>query len=212
MPIHNFPHNVVYWSQVEDHDDIKAELLPKIQEADKNCIDSGNPYPLCKFRTNITDPKLFIIDDALLHKIVWKHVHDFMSNLNFKIDEPSSLQLEYWYNIYHDSDFQEMHNHVNIVAKIDDYIEYNLISGIYILDDKNDHQNITFGSCAGTSSYPFLYPDKTHQFYTRSIDDIKEGTVLLFPSTLEHGVYHVNSKFPRTSIAFNVAAKYNHIQ
>lgn len=207
MPIYKFPYNVVYWSQVEDHDEIKSKLLPTIQKLDKKIIDNGSPFYACKFRTNFKTPETFIIDDTLLHKIVWKHVYNFIDSLDFNIVQPSNLSIEYWYNIYDDGNFQEKHNHVGIKTKINDVIEFNMISGIYILDDKNEHQNIFFGSCDETLT-PFGIPCNFQQLTMRTFDDVKEGTVILFPSTLNHNVLYENSKSSRTTIAFNVIAKY----
>ena len=209
MSIYNLPHECVYWSRVEEHDDIKSELLPKIQGIDRECVRDDNPYPKYKFRTNIKNTDTFIIEDTILHKVVWKHVYDFINKLDFHMVSPHELHVKYWYNIYQDGDFQEVHHHKDITTKNENYVEFCLISGIYILDDKNEKQNIIFGT--PTTFYnPFTPPGLIKEFHTEKIDDIKEGTVLLFPSTLEHSVLHKNSKFPRTSIAFNVIAKYNY--
>lgn len=207
MPIYKFPYDVVYWSQVEDHDEIKSELLPTIQKLDKRNIDNGNPFYGSRFRSNYDYPETFIIDDTLLHKIVWKHVYGLIDNLDFDLVEPSKLSINYWYNIYDGGNFQEQHNHMDIKTMTEDEIEFNMISGIYILDDKSEHQNILFGSC-DKAFPPFGIPCKFTQFAMKSFDDVKEGTVILFPSTLNHSVLHENSKFSRTTIAFNVVAKY----
>jgi hypothetical protein len=209
MPVINFPHDSLYWSNVDNHDEIKKELLPRIQRLCKEYTD--NPFKTSsKFCTNINNPETFTIEDTFLHDIVWKHVFEYMKSLNFSIEIPTSFTINYWYNIYNDGDFQEMHTHYSPFIKNDDKITRSWISGVYILDDTNKKQYITFDGDSRLHPFPTLL--STCRYSTSENDDIKEGTVLLFPSTLNHGVMVKDRSSPRITISFNVTAVFKDIK
>lgn len=91
-----------------------------------------------------------------------------------------------WFNIYEEGSFQEVHVHNgNSVS----------FSGIYLME-LNEPNTTTF-----------TVNDEISYLNGRiSTADIEEGSVILFPSTLEH---YVNpSKFDRTTIAFNIQSEF----
>ena len=203
MPIVNLPYESIYWSNVDNHDKIKKDLLPKIQKLNRE-NPNDNPFEnACKFSTNLRNENNLPIDDTFLHDIIWKHVFEYMKIIDFEVRDPSTFKLEYWYNIYNDGDFQEVHSHAGPFVSNGNETECPWISGIYILDDTSEKQYISFFS--SMSSQPFPSPD-LRSGYSMCHRDIKEGTVLLFPSTLNHSVIAKDRNSPRTTIAFNVNA------
>ncbi len=78
-------------------------------------------------------------------------------------------------------------------------------SGIYILNDGNEHNSTEFRIPHGAP----LSTLSTQEFYyeTKNNKEIKEGTVLIFPSSLYHEVLPV--KIPgRVTIAFNIISRF----
>jgi len=101
---------------------------------------------------------------------------------------------------YDKHDNQELHDHYDHVKHING-IEYDpTFSGIYILNDDNESSPIVFRSRQGE---PFHNTKLLYEFYTRYIDDIGEGTVLIFPCHLLHMV-RKSIKPGRRIIAFNI--------
>ena len=101
-------------------------------------------------------------------------------------------------------DFQEFHNHHGPREQhpLSGLWSYPTFSGIYILHDDTETSSIVFKS-PNTIPQPFTDLTNHHVFYTRSENSIKEGSVVIFPSQLEHMVKKC-IKPGRRTIAFNV--------
>lgn len=210
MPIACFPTDFVYWESIENHQDFKNDLLPKIKAMQKN-MNKSNPWLSSIVQTgfdydnDIHDKNnIMLSDQTVIDNIIKKPVNNLLKQLSttfpFKMEK---LHIEPgWWNIYDKGNFQEQHNHNNMPTIIDDELYSPVLSAIYILHDDNPSSSVVFTK---TACIPFMNLSDDLDFDTRNAKDIKEGTVILFPSGLRH---HVRPcAIPeRVTISFNVFA------
>jgi hypothetical protein len=197
MPYFKFPVDYVYWTDVEDHTQIKQELLPVVIDTMKNgCIE--NPFKMCTMKTTFTQ-RYNLLNPEQIHKVIFEPMIKMIS----EIDDPFYKKLKMnnvcvthqWFNLYNKGDFQELHEHlVNgkpQTMKINGKRYEEIFSVVYILHDKCNRNSLVFR-------------DGDTVFDTSTQKDIHEGCVLIFPSSLRHEVKPI--EIPgRITFAFNVA-------
>ena len=201
MPHIKFPCHYVHWGQVKDHENIKSKLLPIINSLiSKNKY--TNPFKACTMTTNFSKMSDFM-DRETMDKIIGTHLEEMVSETNcFPILKPlDAIVTEYWFNVYQKGDFQEMHNHRCLPLLKNGKRYDNIFSIVYILNSEED--NSTIFKLMGTDT-PYFPMMKDCDFYTGGIEEIKEGTLLIFSSQLNHFVRPIE-KSGRITIAFNVA-------
>ena len=201
MPHFKFPCHYVHWGQVKDHENIKSKLLPIINSLiSKNKY--TNPFKACTMTTNFSKMSDFM-DRETMDKIIGTHLEEMVSETNcFPILKPlDAIVTEYWFNVYQKGDFQEMHNHRCLPLLKNGKRYDNIFSIVYILNSEED--NSTIFKLMGTDT-PYFPMMKDCDFYTGGIEEIKEGTLLIFSSQLNHFVVPVKTN-GRITIAFNVA-------
>jgi hypothetical protein len=201
MPHFKFPCHYVHWGQVKDHENIKSKLLPIINSLiSKNKY--TNPFKACTMTTNFSKMSDFM-DRETMDKIIGTHLEEMVSETNcFPILKPlDAIVTEYWFNVYQKGDFQEMHNHRCLPLLKNGKRYDNIFSIVYILNSEED--NSTIFKLMGTDT-PYFPMMKDCDFYTGGIEEIKEGTLLIFSSQLNHFVRPIE-KSGRITIAFNVA-------
>ena len=201
MPHFKFPCHYVHWGQVKDHENIKSKLLPIINSLiSKNKY--TNPFKACTMTTNFSKMSDFM-DRETMDKIIGTHLEEMVSETNcFPILKPlDAIVTEYWFNVYQKGDFQEMHNHQGLPEVRNGKRYDNIFSIVYILNSEED--NSTIFKLMGTDT-PYFPMMKDCDFYTGGIEEIKEGTLLIFSSQLNHFVRPIE-KSGRITIAFNVA-------
>ena len=204
MPHFKFPCHYVHWGQVKDHDNIKSKLLPIIH----NLISKNNfvnPFKACSVNTNISKQKDFL-DNETMDKIVTENLLKMISETNcFPEKKPTeTLITQYWFNVYEKGDFQEMHQHNNLPRVIDGKRYDDIFSMIYILHEE-ESTPVLFR--VDDIEIPFYPMKRTVEFQTSRVDEIKEGTILIFSSHLKHTVIPVKQS-GRTTIAFNVMCSF----
>jgi hypothetical protein len=200
-PRHN---QFIYWTDISNHVEIKKKILPIIinkKEETKN----NNPFKNSNVNTSlvkITSKLSKNYNDFLKEKYILEPIIDIIKNLfknfNFLININNIYIKNIWFNFYNINDFQETHNHnksnINIINNI---ISYGLISFIYILnDDTLDKVNIkernnikfNFNKLLNHTSL-----DRKLDINTRKYLDIKEGTLIVFNSNLNHLVSPVKN-------------------
>ncbi len=143
------------------------------------------------------------MDRETMDKIIGTHLEEMVSETNcFPILKPlDAIVTEYWFNVYQKGDFQEMHNHRCLPLLKNGKRYDNIFSIVYILNSEED--NSTIFKLMGTDT-PYFPMMKDCDFYTGGIEEIKEGTLLIFSSQLNHFVRPIE-KSGRITIAFNVA-------
>ena len=202
MPHFKFPCHYVHWGQVKDHENIKSKLLPIIHNltAENKYM---NPFKSCTMTTNFSKMTDFI-DDETKEKIIGKHLEEMISETNCSISiKPSDTIIKnYWFNVYEKGDFQEMHQHLAFPFVKNGKMYQDTFSVVYILNS-DEEENSTVFKLTDTAIpfHPLMQPV---EFDTSKVDEIKEGTVLIFSNQLNHFVRPIK-KSGRITIAFNVA-------
>jgi len=204
MPHFKFPSHCVYWIQLKDHENIKSNVLPII-----NSLISENkytnPFKTCTMKTNISNMSDFL-DYETKDKIVSENLIKMISETNcFPEKCPTNAVItDYWFNIYEKGDFQEMHNHNNVPKVMNGKRYDDIFSVIYILHEE-EPTPVLFR--VDNIELPFYPMKRKVDFETSRVDEIKEGTVIIFSSHLNHTVLPVK-KSGRTTIAFNVSCSF----
>jgi hypothetical protein len=201
MSIKFFPTNFVAYREVENHAEIKAQLLPRIlhyAEKYKNnkeytwCSDTQSTM-ITTYNHGADKDISEIILDQYVRNIVWdafKEIVDYAGVMKF--DDAGVTNL--WWNYYNTGDYGEIHAHSNAAPGTPNY------SGVYFLDLK-EQNTLEFYSPFLSSSHPVA---TTCHYMTT--EDIKEGMVCIFPASLLHQVKHVSKR--RITISFNIACRY----
>jgi uncharacterized protein (TIGR02466 family) len=109
--------------------------------------------------------------------------------------------LNSWVNNHKPKDYSEIHNHSG-----------SLISGVYYFNIEpkigniSFHQNLNYSNVFHSNiSFPYEKFDNINaRFYSLGLS---EGTILFFPSHIEHNVEQNLSNSNRYSLAFNIFAK-----
>lgn len=211
MSFMHFPSEFVYFDKVCSHFEIKQKCMPKITELRKKR--QHNPFKLSKLNTSFHyNDKLFsendfLNDNLIKQNVVWKPIEKMIQKYNalgiYPIEIEGSMIDYCWWNYYDKDNFQEIHNHMGPCQEMNGDTLHPSLSIIYILHDENKQSSILF-----RKSGPLpLKPMKDNLDLDTSNGDIGEGTVIIFPSTLDHFVKPC-LKPGRVTIAFNVYSKY----
>ena len=157
----------------------------------------NSSYPRIKHDDDFIDPKKSeSLQDDLLTQI-----KDVFASANL----PTNLSFggSFWYNIYHEEQFQERHNHINTA------IARNLWSGVYYNKNATPTKFYNPSLLHRVTKFPkseeTILDDCYHDFFFPSV---KDGDVLLFPSTLDHEAQPTNSKSMRLTFSFNINILY----
>ena len=212
MPLYQFPSEIVYWTHVKEHESIKSKLLQKIDEIQAT-EKLNNPFD-CTMTTNFGRQSVLsddvahnFLDQECIQKMFVQPFKEFLNDTNvFQIKPKNYTIYQYWFNKYNKGDFQELHDH-SVGKNWDEPGSYPMLSGIYILKS-DDEPNYTTFEIKNKKGIPFHPTKKKMVFDTSNVDDIKEGTLILFSSTLSHMVKPIKTS-GRVTIAFNIACTFD---
>ena len=206
MSFYHFPSEFVYWDKVENHDEIKKEILPKILEANKN--KKNNPFDNCKFNTGfLSIPEVNNKENSfLMNKKMFDVILFYLEKMFKAIDfNPEKINIHNgWWNVYDESEFQEEHTHFGPPIYLRGDIFYPAFSVIYILHDENEKSSIVFKK---SGPFPLMEPHREEVFKTENVKEIKEGTILIFPCNLRHLVKPC-IKSGRVTLAYNICSMF----
>jgi hypothetical protein len=216
MGIRYFPTNFVYWENVENHKKIKSVIMNKVLELDKKEFKDYNPKKIGGIRNATTNYQDHAADfhkyfeDDIIKQLVWDPLENVLSEINSNksipnIEVKNSILLGSWYTKYDKDGSFNMHYHYgNDVCR--NGINYQrTFSIIYILNDPNENNTTTFTIPHGAPLS--IVPNQQIHLVTHPNKEIKEGTVLIFPSSLYHEV--LPTKIPgRITIAFNIGSTF----
>ena len=171
----------IFSQNIEKHNQIKSQLLPKILE--KYNKNKNNEEYLwkknseTKMITSYHDTSIDLYDDFFYENVIFKPVNNLINQINLKVNSKCSLE-NIWWNVYQKNDYADVHNHGP-----------EKLSGLYVLNlnEKNTTVFVTKNDLC---------------LQTHETDYVKEGDVLLFPSSLLH--YVRPSKSRRVTISFNI--------
>ena len=218
MPFFRFTSDFVYWHNLDPdvHEKIKSVFLPIIRKKEKEHAEN-NPFEIGSATTSFFyNPAIskqeneFLCNEELLESVIWTPLDSMIkkhnSNPEFSnININNSFMESSWYTSYKKDDYFDIHHHDNNVPIIrNGTMFHSTFSIIYILNDQSNQNTTTF------ISYDKLLTRGLPQviYDTKKNADIKEGTVLIFPSRLLHCVgrqIHSN----RVTIAFNIFSSYD---
>ena len=205
MSIKFFPTNFVCYKEVENHAEIRAQILPRIlhyaerYKTKKEYLwDSDTKSNMITtYNTGVDKDISILILEKYIRNIVWdpfKEIVDFAGVMKFEDAGVTNL----WWNYYNPGDYGELHAHSNSAPGTPNY------SGVYFLDLKEEN-TLEFYSPFLSSSHPV----KSTCHYMKT-DDITEGMVCIFPASLMHQVKPVAKR--RITISFNISCRYPFIQ
>lgn len=207
MSFFYFPGDFVYWEKNTEHEKIKNKFLPTIMELsnkNNNPFISSNLNTSFTYSQELTTDNKFLNDKEFIDNVIMKAITNMTRNHNLKNTFPIIYKTMFvesvWWNYYKEGHFQEPHSHTGPVKIINNKAYCPTFSVVYILKDNNERSNLFFQK---TSPIPFRNSGDNINFDTSVIDDIQEGTVIVFPNALTHMVKPI-SKPGRITIALNV--------
>jgi hypothetical protein len=211
MPVKFFPSDFIYWKKVKNHENIKEKMMDhisKIKDRSNYSYDVRNGHT--SFYNEEQEDNKFFAKDCFLIPVVFDTIREFVEIINkndefyHKLDFKDLTVTGCWYTKYDKNGSFDLHQHDQGPFERNGCIVYPIFSLIYILNDENSKNTTEFTSIGKKMS---LHRDGEYVIDTGDIDDIKEGTVILFPSSLHHRV--LQSEIPgRIAIAYNLAALY----
>lgn len=210
----NWPSFFLFWTEVENHKEIKETLLPQIKEQSKNKEYHNAPLQVreigdsrwdCEVITtffNREDPEVKdLFTKEILRSIIARPMKKLFNDSNCLVPvKPTKTHIsEIWYNHYENGHFQEIHAHHGAT-----------FSGIYLLE-LNEPNTTTFYSNMAGFQYSRLPGtgsiENNHRLSTvYTTEHIKEGNVILFPSEFSHSVRKCVSS--RTTVSFNLLCQF----
>jgi|14_taG_2_1085336.scaffolds.fasta_scaffold61205_1 hypothetical protein len=215
MPLKIFSGPFLYWRQLNecDHKNIKSKMLKYVNSSDEYreiCDDE-----LKNATTNYSsDPERNELQrEEYLEAIVFDTITELTyrvnssKNLLCNIDYADHIVTNAWYTKYRKGGCFDWHDHYSTPRAVNGRIYYPSFSLIYILNDENDKNSTIFRKPSDHFVPPF-HNGSGSELNTSNYEDIKEGTVLIFPSDLHHKVIQsVHSN--RIIISYNVLSSYN---
>ena len=180
----------LFYCNIPNHSKIKEQYYPLILESFKKIDDIPPTGWNCNVKTTFNHHVPFLKDQCLLDNIVWDPMDQMLKEVDLTSYPTGSRVNEIWANLYEKTNFQEVHNHINVRSLVH-------FSGIYIIDQKGKNQTSFVHHDVG-------YLDTI--INTKNLDDIREGTVMIFPSHLLHYVNPVDE--PRCTISFNIVSDF----
>ena len=195
FPIH------IFQTHIKENELLKDELFSKIQEI---CKDKDIPIPagwqtsklITTFDNDDINNALFN-SNSLINKVYPHYLNKFF-------DKPVDYTLtDIWFNYYDDGEYQEKHSHIAPFTYRPSITHFSVIH--YLKFDSEVHQPTVFVDpleMLRLSSLEMESNYYNHLYYPR----VKEGSLLMFPSYMEHMVKksEPTPNNPRITIAMNI--------
>ena len=179
----------IFYCDIPNHIDIKENYYSHLKDIVRDSNDTIVKRWNCNVRTTFNFTVECLLDEYFLDNVVWKPMDQMLGEVNLNHYPKNSKISGIWANFYKGGEFQESHDHVGG--------SHNYFSGIYILDQTGPNKTSFF-----SNNYGIL----DSCIHTKDMDDIKEGTVIIFPSNLLHYVNPVEDE--RCTISFNIQCEF----
>ena len=186
----------LFWTEVENHKELKEKLYPEIIKGKDNPKYLNRPlkdhsYGGSKWQCDVIttffdrDEVSHLFTEQIVEDIIGTPLEKMFNDPNYRGKKnPIETNLtEIWYNIYEKGFFQEIHAHHGAT-----------FSGIYLFELNEPNTTVFFANHT-----LFEYGENTDPSFTT--EHIKEGNVLIFPSELTHMV--------RKTIDFRITISFN---
>ncbi len=126
------------------------------------------------------------------------YIQDYIDSFMFKF--PYSIDIETWYNVHNQFDHQQLHNHIttNVPA----------FSCVVILKQPSPEAGqFVFRTPNFSNHLKYLELDPMDDYPNTFQPAMTEGLLIMFPSCLEHYVYHNQTTEPRIVFSSNIIMK-----
>jgi hypothetical protein len=194
-----FPSKFVYWEKLQNHQQIKNKYLKKIYDdsrVNETTYRNKKSWKCKVISSFFSEEKILsIFDQNFFNDVIWNPFDNMLIEMKEKLDLPIPNQskiYQLWYNVYHKGEWQEIHNHCTPNAGSN-------YSGIYLMESSEDNKTVFYDPTTITA-----YNTKSATHY--STEHLTEGTVILFPSELDHYVNPCLNK--RVTISFNIISQF----
>jgi uncharacterized protein (TIGR02466 family) len=196
-----WPSPFIFWTEVENHQEIKKELKDKILEESKDFKYYNSPLKdrkitenkwYCEVITSYFHRKEIekFFTEKIITSIVENPLEELFKNKSLFPNKPKDIIIpEIWFNVYKPGYSQELHAHGGAV-----------LSGIYLLELNEPNTTMFFNN---NSRYEYMKSDVGSVFPTSHIE---EGNVIFFPSEVPHSVNKCTRD--RITISFNLLLDY----
>jgi hypothetical protein len=198
----------LYYRTIPEHEDIKKKLIPKILEQEEefknNNIGLENAYTNFSSERNWHEHSSFLVEPSVLKPIVLQTIDEVISHIKTNNMLPIPTYKNYfvgscWYTRYSIGGNFDYHGHGHQQTIINGQVAHTAFSIIYILSDENEKNSTLFR----THDRNYLSISNDIGIDTADLTEIKEGTVLIFPSNFLHKVNPV--KIPnRITVSYNI--------
>jgi hypothetical protein len=192
MGIFYFPTDFVYWRTIKEHEHVKKQLLAQIEEN----IDLFTITPnITKGVATHTTSGLWIVENnpKMLQNMVWDSLDILLQELNSRpnhrpIHVKNSFISNCWFSKYEGGDITTIHCHNIDTTSIvrDNRLYKGMFSFIYVINDENEKNQTEFIKPTMASTCASERSDT--RFKTSDVEEIREGTIMIFPSSLYHQV------------------------
>jgi hypothetical protein len=184
--LHTFPAPFIFFYEVPNHEEIKARILEKIQDGE-SLKRSSNLESNSNVNTSYWDEDLtrWLGSSDFLKDIVWEPLDALLETEAVPKTPKVSTLRDIWVNQFEAGSWHGTHIH-----STSDF------SGIYVVSLEGENPTSFISPGDGSSLF----------FSVKETKEVKEGTVMLFPSRLLHQVNPAQG--PRISIAYNVVSTF----
>tara|TARA_B110000444_G_scaffold43719_1_gene39696 strand:- start:277 stop:915 length:639 start_codon:yes stop_codon:yes gene_type:complete len=199
----------LYYRTIPEHEEIKKQLMPKILEQEEkfknNNIGIENAYTNYSNEVKWREHSSFLGDPSVLKPIVLQTIVEVINHMKSNNILPIPPYKGYfidncWYTRYNTDGSFDYHQHGHTQSIIDGKIANTIFSIIYILNDQNVGNSTMFMN----HDRNYLAISEDIEIDTAYYSDIKEGTVIIFPSNFHHKVKPI--KIPnRITVSYNIS-------
>jgi hypothetical protein len=206
MGVFYFPCNFVYWRKPSKHEIYKSKITETIDSNRHNFLNHELITNGCRGSNNV-GTEIIKKNKELIDDVVWNTIDEMFNVLNarentVKMDISNSIIQKSWVSIYNEKSTMATHEHYDHnVVKLNGVEYRSCFVLVYIVKDPNERNTTVF-----TEPYMLaktMYGMRQFLFDTSLNDEIGEGTVLIFPSSLHHHV-KLMEKPGRIIMSFNV--------
>jgi hypothetical protein len=195
----------LYYRTIPEHEEIKKQLMPKIlekEEKSENTKNIQNAYT--SYSNEWNEHNNFMVEPSVLKPVVLQTIDEVISHIKTNNMLPIPPYKEYfvsnfWYTRYNTGGSFDYHDHGHVQTILNGQVAHTAFSIIYILNDQNVGNSTIFEN----RDRKYLSIFDGIKIDTMDLYDIKEGTVLIFPSNFLHKVKPI--KIPnRITISYNI--------
>ncbi len=198
----------LYYRTIPEHEEIKKKLMPKILEQEEKFINNNinleNAYTNYSFKGKWFEQSGFLGDPSVVKPIILQTIYEVINHMKSNNILPIPPYKDYlisnaWYTRYNIDGSFDYHQHGHIQTIINGQMANTVFSIIYILNDQNIGNSTMFMNHDRT----YLVMSEEIEIDTAEFSDIKEGTVIIFPSSFYHKVKRI--KIPnRITVSYNI--------